>query len=170
MSLLFIWQELIFLVKNLFDKMKILMVCLGNICRSPLAEGILKEKIKQRQLNWLVDSAGTGSWHVGNSPDHRSIAVAKKNNIDITDQQARKLQTTDLESFDLILAMDSSNYRDIIQLSSTEAQANKVKLIMSFVHPEENINVPDPYWNDDGFEQVFSMIDRACEKIIEAYT
>ncbi len=145
------------------------MVCLGNICRSPLAEGILKEKIKAYQLDWQVDSAGTGSWHIGSLPDYRSIAIAKKYNMDITYQKARQIKHKDLDSFDLILVMDYENYRDVMKMASNDQQREKVKLIMDFVYPDRQIDVPDPYRNDDGFEQVFEMLDEACEKIIELY-
>ena len=149
--------------------MKILMVCLGNICRSPLAEGILKEKLKARKLDWEVHSAGTGSWHIGELPDHRSVAVARKYGIDITDQRARQLKPHDLNNYDLILAMDSSNYRDIIRMAASPEQENKIKLILNIGNPERNANVPDPYWDDDGFEKVFQLLDDACENIIEEY-
>jgi len=139
--------------------MKILMVCLGNICRSPLAEGIMKEKIKTHQI----------AWHVGELPDPRSIKVGKQNNIDITDQRARQFRASDLSEFDLILAMDSSNYQNIIRLADTLQQENKVKLIMNFVKPGMNINVPDPYYGDNGFEQVYDMLNEACEAILSAY-
>jgi protein-tyrosine phosphatase len=147
--------------------MKILMVCLGNICRSPLAEGIMKQKIEQKALPWEVDSAGTGAWHTGEQPDPRSIATARKKGIDITTQRARQLKPHDLERFDLVLAMDSSNYREILRHSGSKEQEEKVHLIMNFVQPGRNINVPDPYWDDDGFEKVFDMLDEACERVIE---
>lgn len=148
--------------------MKVLMVCLGNICRSPLAEGILKDKVKSKSLDWLVDSAGTGAWHVGELPDHRSIKQAKENGIDITDQRARQFTADDFQAFDLILAMDSSNYQDILRQATTEEQKEKVKMIMNFDAPGRNENVPDPYWGNDGFGLVYDMLDRACEKIIES--
>lgn len=147
--------------------MKILMVCLGNICRSPLAEGIMRTKVETNGLPWLVDSAGTGSWHVGELPDPRSIQIARENGINITDQRARQLQKSDLDLFDLILAMDSSNYNDILRLSNNPDHEAKVKMIMNFVQPGYNQNVPDPYWDDNGFEKVFQMLDAACDKIIE---
>ena len=146
------------------------MVCLGNICRSPLAEGILKHKLADHQLNWVVDSAGTGSWHIGELPDRRSIAVAKKNGIDISDQRARQFVSSDLEEYDLILAMDSSNYQNILRLSTAKNQEEKVELILNFSQPGFNGNVPDPYWDDDGFEQVFQMLEEACDAIIEHYS
>lgn len=150
--------------------MKILMVCLGNICRSPLAEGIMKNKIKKCGLGWEVDSSGTGSWHTGERPDRRSIAVARKHGIDITDQRARQLRPDDLTAFDLILAMDSSNYQNILQYAKTKEEEKKVELIMNFRTPGKNENVPDPYWDDNGFENVFQMLDEACESILEKYS
>ncbi|MCB0518327.1 MAG: low molecular weight phosphotyrosine protein phosphatase [Lewinellaceae bacterium] len=149
--------------------MKILMVCLGNICRSPLAEGIMQHKINEQGLKWEVDSAGTGSWHVGELPDRRSIAIGRKYGVDITYQRARQFKPHDLENFDLVLAMDSSNYQDIIRHAVSKEQAEKVHLIMNFVSPGRNEAVPDPYWDDDGFEQVFRMLDEACDRIIEHY-
>lgn len=147
--------------------MRILMVCLGNICRSPMAEGILKSKVQDRGLDWEVDSAGTGSWHIGERPDPRSVAEARKNGIDITDQRARQFSSADFEVFDLILAMDHSNYQNILRLAGNGAQKEKVAMIMNFVHPGQRINVPDPYWDDDGFNQVFTMLEEACESLIE---
>ncbi len=149
--------------------MKILMVCLGNICRSPLAEGILKAKVEAKDLDWDVESAGTSSFHNGDLPDPRSIAVAKAHGIDITDQRSRLFVKEDLDEFDLILAMDSLNYQDILRKASSEIQKRKVKLIMNYEKPGYNQAVPDPYWNSDGFEGVFQMLDRACEKIIDQY-
>lgn len=149
--------------------MKILMVCLGNICRSPLAEGILKQKIQEHELDWKVDSAGTGSWHIGELPDPRSIAVAKKYGIDITDQRARQFQGEDLDEFDLIFAMDQSNYRDIIRLAYLGDKEEKVALILNLTTPGSNKSVPDPYWDDNGFDKVYHMLDTACDKLIEKY-
>jgi protein-tyrosine phosphatase len=145
------------------------MVCLGNICRSPLAEGILKDKSVAKGLDWEVDSAGTGNWHIGHQPDPRSIEIAKAKGIDITAQRARQITGADFKDFDLILAMDASNYNDILRLASTDEHRNKVKMIMNFVYPERYINIPDPYWNDDGFLQVFNMLESACEAIIAQY-
>jgi len=147
--------------------MKVLMVCLGNICRSPLAEGILKDKVNQQNLSWVVDSAGTGSWHVGELPDSRSIATAHAHNIDINDQRARQFSRQDLEDFDLILAMDSSNYQNIVR-HANERQKSKVHMILNFLHPGMNQSVPDPYYGgDDGFEKVYQMLDEACDRVIE---
>ncbi|MDO6801872.1 low molecular weight protein-tyrosine-phosphatase [Wenyingzhuangia sp. 1_MG-2023] len=143
----------------------VLMVCLGNICRSPLAEGILKSKLNG--LNIMVDSAGTGAYHVGNLPDARSILVAKQYGIDITNQRARKLEASDLDAFDFIYAMDESNYRNILMLAKNEAQKRKVSMIMNEVVEGSDISVPDPYYGGDkGFENVYQMLDSACDAIL----
>ncbi|WP_136465583.1 low molecular weight protein-tyrosine-phosphatase [Flagellimonas onchidii] len=144
-------------------KTKVLMVCLGNICRSPLAEGILKSKINPETV--LVDSAGTAGYHVGNSPDPRSIAVAKKHGLDISFQKCRKFSEKDFEAFDLIYAMDKSNFANIIKLAGSKVEERKVKLLLDEVDLGVS-EVPDPYYGgEDGFENVFQMIDIACEAI-----
>lgn len=142
---------------------KVLMVCLGNICRSPLAEGILQNKLPAE--DFVVDSAGTGGWHAGESPDPRSIKTAKKYGIDISHQKARKFKKSDFEDFDFIFAMDHSNYRDILALAPNEKAKNKVKLILNEISPKNN-DVPDPYYGgEDGFDKVFKMLDLACNAI-----
>lgn len=142
------------------------MVCLGNICRSPLAEGILASKLPKKIF--AVDSAGTGSWHIGRSPDTRSIAVAKKNKLDISQQKGRQFQTTDFENFDYIYVMDQSNYDDVLSLATTEQQQQKVKIILDELFPNEKVDVPDPYYGlSNGFEMVYNMLDEACELIAE---
>lgn len=147
--------------------MKILMVCLGNICRSPLAEGILKHYIKKEKLDWFVDSAGTGAWHIGNPPDSRSIEVAKKHGLDISSQRARKIRSTDFEEFDIIFAMDSSNYNDLQRYALDDEEKEKIKLILNETEPNQNNSVPDPYWDDNGFEKVYQMLDKACKSFVE---
>jgi protein-tyrosine phosphatase len=149
--------------------MNILMVCLGNICRSPLAEGILQAKINHLKLPWTVDSAGTGSWHIGDPPDPRSVLVADKHGIDITGQRARQFSVNDFENFDWILAMDFQNKKDIIFKARTPAQSKKVQLIMEFLPQASFKDVPDPYWDDDGFEKVFQMLDLAIGAMIEEF-
>ncbi|QQR99093.1 MAG: low molecular weight phosphotyrosine protein phosphatase [Sphingobacteriales bacterium] len=149
--------------------MKILMVCLGNICRSPLAEGILKHKCEQQNLDWEIDSAGTGKWHIGSQPDKRSIEVAKKYGIDISQQKARTVNSNDYEYYNLIYAMDKSNESDLLAWALDNKEAQKIKLIMSEIDTKNPESVPDPYWNDNGFELVFKMLDEACDKIIEKY-
>ena len=144
--------------------MKILLVCLGNICRSPLAQGILESKANDKELNWEIDSCGTGSWHIGEPPDKRSVAVAKKNGIDISKQCARQFSKSDIETFDVILAMDTSNYNNIIHHANGNTK-DKVHMIMNFQYPGENRTVPDPYY-DGGFDYVYEVLDRACNHVI----
>lgn len=147
-------------------KTKVLMVCLGNICRSPLAEGILKSKVDSSKV--IVESAGTGGWHVGELPDPRSIAIARKNGLDITDQRGRKFSAYDFETYDYIFVMDNSNYRDVAQLAKDEFEKQKVQLILDEIFPGENVDVPDPYFGGEhGFENVYKMLDDACKKIAE---
>ncbi len=138
------------------------MVCLGNICRSPLAEGIMKQKIREAGLAWQVDSAGTGYWHVGELPDRRSIVTAGQHGIDITDQRARQFQAADFDRFDQIFVMDTQNRRDVLRLAPSEAHCTKVILMLDKLYPGEDRSVPDPYYDDDGFEEVFHLLDRAC--------
>lgn len=143
---------------------RVLMVCLGNICRSPLAEGILKSKTTSEHV--FVDSAGTGAYHVGELPDRRSIAIARENGIDLTDQRARKFTVSDFEKFDIIYAMDNSNYRNILQLARNKEDKQKVKLILNEVFPNDDLDVPDPYYGGNfGFKNVFGMLDKACDVI-----
>ena len=140
-------------------KTKVLMVCLGNICRSPLAEGILNSKT----TSIIVDSAGTGGWHVGNLPDKRSVAIAKINGIDLTNQRCRKFEINDFDEFDFIYVMDDSNYLDIISLARNESDKTKVHYILP-----DNKNVPDPYYGGDkGFENIYIMLVDACDFIIK---
>ena len=142
------------------------MVCLGNICRSPLAEGILQAKVNSKGLQIKVDSAGTGGWHVGQGPDHRAVAIANKYGIDISQQQARQFSSTDFEGFDIIYAMDGSNLSDIVSLANSNEDIGKVRLILNEITPEDNTPVPDPYYGiDDGFEKVYQLLDEACEMI-----
>jgi len=141
------------------------MVCLGNICRSPLAEGILKSKLPGHSFH--IDSAGTGSYHLGSLPDHRSIVVANKYGIDITDQRARQFLTSDFDNFDHIYVMDNSNFQDVIKMARNAEDMNKVTLILDILNDDNLINVPDPYHDDDGFESVFQMLDKACTIIAE---
>lgn len=140
------------------------MVCLGNICRSPLAEGILKSKVDRYEV--LVDSAGTGAYHVGELPDSRSIAVAKKHQLDITDQKARKFTAKDYDAFDYIYVMDSSNYANVLKLARNKEDESKVHYILNEVFPGENMDVPDPYYGGEfGFKNVYKMLDEACDVI-----
>ncbi|TDT45491.1 protein-tyrosine phosphatase [Maribacter spongiicola] len=143
--------------------MKVLMVCLGNICRSPLAEGILKSKVDTTKI--LVESAGKAGYHIGKAPDPRSINVAKEYGIDISSQICRKFIVSDFDFFDIIYAMDKSNYGNIIDLARNKGDAQKVKLILNEIGSSDK-EVPDPYYDaEDGFEHVFQMIDQACDSI-----
>ncbi|SNR51801.1 protein-tyrosine phosphatase [Lutibacter agarilyticus] len=140
------------------------MVCLGNICRSPLAEGILRSKVFSHKT--FIDSAGTGGYHIGAKPDKRSISVASVHGIDITNQQARKFIVKDFDNFDLIYVMDQSNYRDVIELARNEEDKAKVSLILNEVFPGEDLDVPDPYYGGEfGFKNVYNMLDEACDVI-----
>ncbi len=139
---------------------KILMVCLGNICRSPLAEGIMQSKLPKDEF--IVDSAGTGGWHAGEGPDKRSVTTAKGRGLDISKQKARQFKRTDFEDFDYIYVMDRSNLRDIMRLAPANFK-HKVKMIMDELHPDLGVEVPDPYYGGpDGFENVYNMLDEAC--------
>ena len=145
---------------------KIVMVCLGNICRSPLAEGILASKLPKDKFT--VDSAGTGSWHIGQSPDERSVAVAKKNGLDISNQKGRQFSSADFDTFDYIFVMDNSNYDNVIDLAETKEQKEKVTLIMNELHPTQNKEVPDPYFGmHNGFDIVYNMLDEVCDSIAQ---
>jgi protein-tyrosine phosphatase len=148
---------------------KVLMVCLGNICRSPLAEGILKAKTFLKGVS--VDSAGTSSYHIGNTPDMRSVEIAKKHNIDITNQRGRKFVISDFDEFDIIYAMDSLNYRTILNLARNESDKQKVKIILNELFPNENLDVPDPYnGGEHGFRVVYDMLDQVCDEIVKKIT
>lgn len=141
---------------------KILMVCLGNICRSPLAEGIMQSKLPV--ADFIVDSAGTGNWHAGEGPDRRSVATAKNRGLDISCQKARQIKVSDFSEFDHIYVMDTSNLSDVQKLAPNASAKAKVKLMMDEVHPGKNVNVPDPYYGGpEGFDNVYDMLDEACE-------
>ena len=147
--------------------MKILMVCLGNICRSPLAEGILRSKISEKHI---VASAGTISFHEGSPPDKRSTKIAKEYGVDISHQRANYFTEKHLEDFDKIFCMDLKNLEDVLSKAKSEEQRNKVSLIMEEVGvlSDEKIEVPDPYYGDmSDFEKVYKMLDQACEAIVK---
>ena len=146
--------------------MRILMVCLGNICRSPLAEGILADKTKH--LNLEVESAGISAYHVGQSPDIRSIEIAIKYNIDLSKQKARQFNKLDFDRHDIIYAMDTDNYAHLINLTSNDYERNKIKLILNEINPGLNKSVPDPYYGgENGFQDVYNMLNQACNKIVQ---
>lgn len=148
--------------------MKILTVCLGNICRSPMAEGILRHRAQERDLTIVTDSAGTGDYHVGEAPDRRAQAAMRRYGIDISDLRARQFTVSDFDRFDLILAMDISNLRNISRLAPDARLAAKARLVMDHApgHPERE--VPDPYFGgDEGFDHVYRMLLEACDRVLD---
>jgi len=151
--------------------MKILMVCLGNICRSPIAEGILRHKLRAMNLkNVVTDSAGTIAMHTGEAPDLRMQKTALKNGIDISDLRARQFVVKDFDEFDLIFAMDRSNLKNILTLARNENDKKKVKLILNESFPEEDREVPDPYFGgEEGFQHVFELLDETTDQLIKNY-
>lgn len=145
---------------------KILMVCLGNICRSPLAEGIMLKLIIENNLNMRVDSAGTSNYHVDEEPDKRTIANAAKHNVDLKPLRARQFKESDFDKFDRIYVMDKSNLANIMALAKNNAHKAKVDLLLNASHPGENNEVPDPYFGgEQGFEDVFNMVYKACQHV-----
>jgi protein-tyrosine phosphatase len=150
--------------------MKILMVCLGNICRSPLADGVLRHKVNKLNLDIIVDSAGTANYHVGAPPDKRMVATAKKRGVDISLLKARQFEYNDFHEFDQIFVMDKSNYSNVIQLSKTVQESDKVKLLLEFSGNPNLTEVPDPYYGTQAdFDEVYELVDRATDVIIESY-
>lgn len=137
------------------------MVCLGNICRSPLAHGIMEHLAAAQGLDWEVDSAGTGNWHVGEGPDRRSTRTARENGIDISGQVCRLFRVSDFDYYDHIFVMDNNNLRDILTMARNQEDDRKVKLLLG-----DRI-VPDPYYDDAQFEPVFQMIEQGCREIIK---
>ena len=147
------------------------MVCLGNICRSPLAEGILQDKANKLGLNWEVDSAGTGNYHIGEPPHILSQKVAGINGIDISRQQARQFSPKDFEKFDRVYVMDADNYNDVRRMSGMYWHENKVDLLLNEVYPGQNRPVPDPWsYPEKAYHEVFELVDNACNEIIRKYT
>ena len=151
--------------------MKILMVCLGNICRSPMAEGILRHKVRAMKRDDIkTDSAGTIGIHAGEAPDLRMQKTALKNGIDISDLRARQFVQKDFDDFDLIFAMDQSNLKNILTLSRNDADRKKVKLILNESFPGEDREVPDPYFGgQEGFQHVFDLLDETTDQLINNY-
>jgi protein-tyrosine phosphatase len=144
--------------------MNILMVCLGNICRSPLAEGIMRDKLKKKNIVAVVDSAGMIDFHEGGLPDHRSISTARNHGIDLTTVRSRPFRQVDIEKFDYIFAMDVNNYESLLEFARTKEEESKIHLLMQFAGMGERRIVPDPYYgNLSDFENVFQMLDKACE-------
>lgn len=151
--------------------MKVLMVCLGNICRSPLAHGLLRSKAEANALTIQVASSGTSSLHQGEAPDYRMQQTAKKHGLDISDLTSELFTFNDFTIYDRIYVMDRSNYANVCALASNEKQKEKVKLILNEIEPHSDAEVPDPYYGGDkGFETVYNLLDLATDKIIEKYT
>lgn len=157
-------------IQYINSRMKILMVCLGNICRSPLAEGILQHKINTYNLAWQVDSAGTASYHIGEAPHPLSQKIATQNGINISNQRCRKFVAEDFTRFDKIYAMDSENLANIKKIAGNLFNTNKIDLILNETHPEQNLSVPDPwYGTEKDYALVFKMLDKACDAIVKKY-
>ena len=147
--------------------MKILMVCLGNICRSPLAQGIMENYAPN---DWHIDSAGTSGWHASERPDTRSILIAKERGITIDQQRSRQVTVEDFEVFDIIFAMDSSNHSNLIQQAPDESAKNKVRLLLNEAYPGENRQVPDPYTGgQEGFSHVYELLEEAIQSFLRAH-
>ncbi|MGY4537428.1 protein-tyrosine phosphatase [Mucilaginibacter sp. UYNi724] len=144
--------------------MKILMVCLGNICRSPLAEGIMQNLADKAGLDWQVDSAGTGDWHIGRAPDRRSVKAAADQGVDISKQVCRLFRTSDFDAFELILVMDKNNLSNVLAMARNNADRLKVKMLLG-----DQI-VPDPYYDDTQFVPIFKLIEAGCKEIIKQYS
>ena len=146
--------------------MRILMACLGNICRSPMAEGIMRQKIEKYGLNAEVDSCGTANYHVGDSPDKRGIQTLKNYDIDISQHQGRQFQVSDFDSYDFIFAMDASNFSNLIALARNQKDVEKIKLLLDEIYPGEQKIVPDPYYGGiEDFEDTYILLENACEHL-----
>ena len=148
--------------------MKILMVCLGNICRSPLADGLMRSKVAENKLDVTVDSAGTSGFHAGDAPDERMINCSKNRGTSIDELRSRIFTRLDFDHFDVIYVMDQSNLKNVLALAEDEQQKQKVRLILNELEPGKNTEVPDPYFGgSQGFEDVYDLLDKATDKIIE---
>ena len=143
--------------------MKILMVCLGNICRSPLAHGVMQALVSEKHLDWVVDSAGTGDWHVGQAPDRRAIAIAERFGVDISGQRAQHLRPEHLDVYDHILVMDHSNLRHVQDMARNKQQRERIALFLG------DAEVPDPYYDDRLFEPVYRLVEARCKVLLHAW-
>lgn len=150
--------------------MRILMVCLGNICRSPIAEGVMKDKINKYSLPWTVDSAGTESYHIGEAPHRFSQKVCLEHGIDVSEQVARRFIPADLSGFDKIYAMANDVYKEIKQIGGRNADISRVDYFLNELEPGSNRSVPDPWYGpEESFIAVYELIDKTCNAIIEKY-
>lgn len=146
------------------------MVCLGNICRSPIAEGVMQHKVEMNGLGWQVESAGTEEYHVGAAPHRYSQDVCKTKGIDISSQAARRFTAKDFDKYDKIYALATDVYREIERIGGKRADMNKVDLLLNELHPGKDESVPDPYYgNAEGYIHVYDLIDQACDAIINKY-
>lgn len=153
-----------------FASMKILMVCLGNICRSPLAEGILQDKAFKAGLTWSIESAGTNSYHIGEPPHPLSQKIARMNGIDISKQRARRFRTEDLEVYDKIYVLAQDVLEDMKLIAGKKFENSKVDLLMNELYPGKNLDVPDPWYGPEpGYHEAFKLIEKSCDKILEKY-
>ena len=149
--------------------MKVLVVCLGNICRSPIGEGILKSKFDKNNIKGRIDSAGILSFHVGDSPDSRAVEISHENGIDISGQLGRQIKKSDFDDFDLILTMDKSVHKEVMAMAKEPRHTAKVKLFLDYAGIGNLMDVPDPYYGGrEGFEKVFKLIDQGCELIAKS--
>ena len=150
--------------------MKILMVCLGNICRSPLAEGLLQHKADKAGLKWQVESAGTNGYHTGEAPHKLSQKVAKLNGLDICNQRARRFVKEDFDRYDKLYAMADDVLDEMKRIGKEKWNPEKTDLFLNEAHPGENRSVPDPwYGTEPGFHEVYQLIDETCDTIISRY-
>ncbi|WP_242494517.1 low molecular weight protein-tyrosine-phosphatase [Brumimicrobium glaciale] len=148
--------------------MKILMVCLGNICRSPMADGLMRKKVADHKLDVVVDSAGTGDWHVGHSPDERMIETAKRNGVPIDELRGRQFKVEDFDAFDRIIVMDKSNFQNVRKVARDEKDVQKIEMFLDLTHPGKDLEVPDPYFGgDEGFQDVFDMLNAGTDVILK---
>lgn len=148
--------------------MRILMVCLGNICRSPMADGLMRKKVTDNNLDVVVDSAGTGDWHVGHAPDSRMLETAKRNGVPIDELRGRQFKVADFDEFDRIIVMDKSNFKNVAKLARDEKDTQKIKMFLNLTHPGKDIEVPDPYFGgDEGFQDVFEMLDAGTDVLLK---
>ncbi len=145
------------------NRMKILMVCLGNICRSPLAHGVMQALVETEGLDWVIDSAGTGGWHVGEAPDRRAIAVARRFGVDISGQRAQQLHPRHLDDYDHVLVMDRSNLRHVLAMAQTPEQRARIRLFL------DDQEVPDPYYDDGMFEPVYRLVETRCNALLQLW-
>lgn len=144
--------------------MKVLMVCLGNICRSPMAEGVFRNKAQEKEIELVVDSCGTADYHVDEHPDPRSVKKSSEHGIDISNLIGRQFSYDDFNRFDIILTMDRDNYRNVMALARSEEDKAKVKMTLNYTYPQSNMDVPDPwYGGEQGFEDVFQLLDQAAD-------